>query len=35
MNECSYLVALSLEQEEGEVTGSDAWLSSEAVVLSE
>jgi len=31
----SYLVALSLEQEQGEVTGSDVWLGSEAAVLSE
>jgi len=28
-------VALSLEQEQGEVTGSDVWLGSEAAVLSE
>jgi len=31
----SYLVALSLEQEQGEVAGSDVWLGSEAAVLSE
>jgi len=28
-------VALSLEQEQGEVTGADVWLGSEAAVLSE
>jgi len=31
----SYLVALSLEQEQGETSASDVWLGPEAAVLSE